>query len=88
MNSAAARHALTRVPETFYKFPVWISLFGLLKAVYSRQHEVVYAGAEELFNLCHQPAMSDGKLGAILAGLTTAFVGETHIPCLAAGHST
>ncbi|EPS99030.1 hypothetical protein FOMPIDRAFT_1164587 [Fomitopsis schrenkii] len=73
---AAARHALTRVPDSFHKFPVWISLFSLLRAVHSRQHEAVYTGAEELFNLCHQPALSNGKLGVVLAGLTTAFVEE------------
>lgn len=76
--SAAARHALTRVPDSFHKFPVWISLFSLLRAVHSRQHEAVYTGAEELFNLCHQPALSNGKLGVVLAGLTTAFVGKAH----------
>ena len=36
----------------------------------------MYAGAEELFNLCHQPALSNDKLGAVLAELTTAFIGE------------
>lgn len=74
--SAAARHAFARVPESFHKLPVCVSLFNLLKAVYSRQHEAVYAGAEELFNLCHQPALSNGKLGVVLAELTTAFIGE------------
>ncbi|KAI0722405.1 hypothetical protein C8Q72DRAFT_57906 [Fomitopsis betulina] len=73
---AAARHALTRVPDSFHKLPVWTSLFSLLKSVHLRQHETVYTGAEELFNLCHQPALSNGKLGVVLAGLTTAFVEE------------
>lgn len=76
--SAAARHALTRVPDSFHKLPVWTSLFSLLRAVHLRQHEAVYTGAEELLNLCHQPALSNGKLGVVLAGLATAFVGKGH----------
>lgn len=74
--SAAARHALARLPDPLHKLAVSVSLFSLLKAVYSRQHEAVYTGAEELLNLCHQPALSNGKLGVVLAGLTTAFIGE------------
>ncbi|KAH9928169.1 uncharacterized protein B0H18DRAFT_1001566 [Fomitopsis serialis] len=71
---AAARHALTRLPESHLRLPVSMSLFGILTAVHNRQHEAVYARAEDLFNLCHQPALSGGKLGTVLAGMTTAFI--------------
>ncbi|KZT69797.1 hypothetical protein DAEQUDRAFT_765123 [Daedalea quercina L-15889] len=72
---AAARHALMRLPDVLGRLPVSVSLFGVLSAVYSRQHEAVYARAEDLMNLCHQP-LANSKLGVVLAGLTTAFVEE------------
>ncbi|KAH9832934.1 uncharacterized protein C8Q71DRAFT_244875 [Rhodofomes roseus] len=71
---AAARHALTRLPNMYLRLPVSNSLFGILSAVHNRQHETVYASAEELFNLCHQPSLSNEKLGSVLAEMTKAFI--------------
>ncbi|EIW60190.1 uncharacterized protein TRAVEDRAFT_57526 [Trametes versicolor FP-101664 SS1] len=70
----AARHAMTRLPESLASYGLSQALFQVLASTHERKYSDVYRRAEELHEFVSQPAFADAALGQILAGMVASFI--------------
>lgn len=73
---SAARHVLTRLPDSLAAYPLSQGLFQLLASTHERKYQDVYRRAEDLHQYVSQPAFSEAELGQIMAGMATSFIGQ------------
>ncbi|KAH9857210.1 hypothetical protein C2E23DRAFT_806960 [Lenzites betulinus] len=73
---SAARHVLTRLPDSLAAYPLSQGLFQLLASTHERKYQDVYRRAEDLHQYVSQPAFSEAELGQIMAGMATSFIGS------------
>ncbi|KAI0636661.1 hypothetical protein C8Q77DRAFT_1093947 [Trametes polyzona] len=71
----AARHALTRLPDSLAAVPLSQGLFQVLASTHERKYPDVYRRAAELHQFVSQPVLPNADFGQVLAGMVTSFVG-------------